>query len=515
MNARFIENQIRALCARPVWTIGGLIFSLAFILCASTALRAQQITLQDAERIAEENNFDLRMLRAQRQVAVETERVRFRDFFPTASVSYRQNRTVAQRDFDNGLYSVQLNVSQPVYDGGRTALAHQIAEIDVRLAGENYTVQRNQLRLQVRQSFLQLQQVIDNVALAKYNTESAQRMFDVAEAKRKQGDITPADYFQIRNELSQRRLEQVRQENKEKDSYVDFAFLLRLARGESVEISKLDLYNLDMKKLEVEEEVLFNLALAKRPDLRQARIDVEKARREYMITEYYYLPTVSLTGRYGKTGATWPPTTVEWGVGFNVTFNIFGSTLRTDGVDNRSRGESSRGYSGGGQLDIYNNPGYSSAALQNEINLRKARQKSEDLLFQVQNEVHRQSRDLNDQRTALELADEGLAVKEMQLNLARRKYQNGELSLQLLFDQENQVRQARSNLIQQRVDTAIAVGKLELSLGLDLDELQLLNFDELKSGPEIEGRSWKPRTKIEIPPARLLPGNELPLQNER
>ncbi len=471
----------------------------AVFLPATAYPEAQPMTLQQAEQTAEENNFELRMLRAERKAASETENARFRDFFPSASVSYRQNRTVAQRDYDNGTYSVQVTLSQPIYDGGRTALAHEIAEIDVKMAGENFTVQRNRLRFQVRQGFLQLQQALDNITLARFNIKSAETMLSRAGIERSQGAITELDFRQIQNEHSRRLLEKRRQENQFKDAKIDFLFLLRMEPGSEVELSRLDLYSLAIDDLELDEETLYNAALLKRPDIRQARIDVEKARREHLITEYYYLPTVALTGRYGKTGDTWPPTTSEWGIGFNVTFNIFGSTLRTDAVDNRTRNETGRGLSQGGQLDIFNNPGYSAAALRNEIQLRRTRQKNEDLLFQMQNEVHRQMRDLREQKKDLELADEALAVREMRLELSRMKYRNGELSLQLLFDEEMKAMQARYQLVQQRVQSALAVGKLELGLGLELDELNLLHFSQLENNAQNEGRSWQPRTRIEIP----------------
>jgi len=86
----------------------------------------------------------------------------------------------------------------------------------------------------------------------------------------------------------------------------------------------------------------------------------------------------------------------------------------------------------------------------------------------------------------------------------RRRMIMGELSLSEYLEEEIKLIQARLQLIQERVEFALSINQLEMDLGLELDQLGLLNFAELTPEEEEEGirRLWQPRTKILTPGER-------------
>jgi outer membrane protein len=462
----------------------------ALFLCAASTLCAEPLTMKQAEQLAEGASFDLRILRAEQNAAREVERTRFRDYFPQAGISYRQNRSIAQRNFDTGSYSVQLNVSQPVYDGGRTSLAHEIAGIDVRMARERYNSQKSAVRFSAREGYLRLQQSKASLELARENLKNAESMFERARIQLRQGEMSQIDFKDIESRLETHKLELKKRQDAHADSTYDFASLLRIDPG-SIEVAGVDLFSLAPAPDPVSESELVSRALQKRPDLREARIELEKARREYLITEYYYLPTVALTGRYGKTGEKWPPTTAEWGVGVNVTFNLFGSTLQTDAQSNRTPTGASQGFSAGGNLDIYNNAAYDDAQIRNEIELGKAREKKEQLLRHIEETVRREKRSLERAREELDLLDRTLANKEQRFLVSNLRYRRGELSLDRLLEDELKLIEERYSLIEARVNYVLSCGKFELGLGLELDELSLFTLPE--AGPDAHLRAWQSR----------------------
>lgn len=451
---------------------------------------AAPLGMKQAEDMAEAVSFDLRLLRAEQDVAREVERTRFRDYFPQAGITYRQNRSIAVRDFDTGSYSVQVSVSQPVYDGGRTSLAHEIAGIDVRMARERYRSQKSVIRFSAREAYLRLQQSRAALELARENIKGTESLFDRARVQMRQGEIAALDFKEIESRLLSHKLELKRREDSHRDAVYDFSSLLRVDPA-STEVSGVDLFSLEAKADGPEESELVSRAMQKRPDLREARIELEKARREHLITEYYYLPTVALTGRYGKTGEKWPPTTAEWGVGVNVTFNLFGSTLQTDAQSNRTPTGASQGLSTGGHLDVYNNAAYNDAGMRNEIELAKAREKKEQLLRDIEETVKRQKRGLERAREELDLLDRALSVKEQRFLVSSLRYRRGELSLDRLLEDEMKLIEERYRLIETRVNYVLACGKLELGLGLELDELSLFTLPE--GGPDVLIRAWQPR----------------------
>ncbi len=482
-----------------------LLYAVLVLPCGMHAEEARPlIGLGDAERMAVENSFDLRLLEVEAAALDKGQKAKIRDFFPQLSVSYRQNRTVAQRDFDNGNHSVQLQISQPVYDGGRSVIALEIARIDLRLIQERKKQAANQLRLEARQQYLKLQQSMIGVSVAKANLESSSALLKKTEAEYRLGMITALDLSEVRNQHDQKALSLRKEQNAYHDAARDFALFLRLPEQEIPRLKFLDLANLTVRELVLKQEEMVQLALENRPDVRQAKIDRMKAEKQYLITERHYLPTISLTGHYGKSGDKWPPRTLEWGVGVNISFPLFGSTVRSDSSLNRTKGDTQRSVSSGGTADIYNNAAWDEPGLRSTMEVMRSADKAHVLDKQVGLKVERLVRDYDDRRKSLELADQALAVREKRFQIEVKKYAGGETSLTELFEEELKLIQARQGLVRERVEYALSVNQLEVELGLDLDALGLIHYTELDSADEDTIRkAWAPKTKIEIPRPRM------------
>ncbi|MCB1315376.1 MAG: TolC family protein, partial [Leptospiraceae bacterium] len=461
---------------------------------------AGRMGLAEAERIAESNSFDLRISRAELAATDEALDGRFREFFPSVNVSYRRNRAVARRNIDNGTHSVQVSVSQPVYDGGRTGLAYEIAQIDVALARERINEQRNQIRYQVREAYLGLLQQRENMGITRLSLQTARDVRDRAAVQLRQGAITPLDYAELENEFRRRELELQQQEDAYGDSVEDFARLLRLPDDEQVEPEPLNLHNFEIGTIQVSDDELYRLAINNRSDVRQARIDLMRSRREYLITKYDYLPTISLTGNYGKTGDDWPPRNTEWGVGINFTFRIFGNTLSNDAQYNRSDNETSTGYSTSGQLSIYDNAAWREPHLRNQIQLLQSIDSNEQLKKDILAEVRRLRREFIARTEQLKLTDRALAIQEQRFRINQLRFRRGELAVSEYLEEELQLIQGRLNYVQERISLVLAANQLELNMGLPLDSLSLVQIRELTTEEAAEQPPlWQPHARIRVP----------------
>jgi len=481
---------------------------------------ARVIGLHDAEDIAVGNSFDLRSLRMERAIANETLDARFRDFFPSLSLSYRRNRVVAPRNFDNGTHSVQVSVSQPVYDGGRTSLSYEIAEIDVALARERFEEQSNQLLFQVREAYLRLLQERENISIAEASLASAAQALRRSRVERRQGVVTELDFREIETEHERRVLELRQQKDAYRDGLEDFRLQLRLPQDEAFEISRLDLLELKINELELSAEEIYQLALENRSDVRQARIDLMRSRKEYLLAKYDWLPTVSLTGSYGRTGEEWPPTNTEWSVGVNFTVRAFGHTVNSDVQSTRSQNETSRGVSSSAQWNVYDNAGWREPRMRSELALAQAKDRNDQLRKQIRNEAERLKRGFYDQQRQLDISDQNLAVREQRFKVQRARYYNGEISVTEYLEEELRLIEARLGLVQSRIELILAGNQIELGLGLPIDSLNLVQINELnpeeqeqqterQSGVDGRARSWTPRTELQLPQAPFDPRADL------
>ncbi|MBL8018242.1 MAG: TolC family protein [Leptospirales bacterium] len=470
---------------------------------------ARKVGLSEAEQFAENGNVDLKALRAERAIADEGRKAKFRDFFPTMSLSYRRNRTLANRDFDSGSHSVQVSMSQPVYDGGRSGLAYEVAEIDVKLAQEKHSEFRNRLRFQIRSAYLAVLREKAAISIARTSLESSKFVFDKAVVERRQGSITELDFREIENEFARRKMDLKQAEDGLRDRQIELATILRWPADEELDIRDLDLFSLRPSDFKSSLEEMLQIALKERPDVRQARIDLMRSRREYLITEHDYLPTVALTGNYGKTGEEWPPRQTEWGVGVSFTFRIAGSTLSNDLRSLHSRNETTSGYSSGAQLNVYDNPGAKASHMRNEVGLMKAREKERQLEEQLRNEVTRLRRSYHDKLELVSITDRALAVKEQRFKIQQIQLRNGSLSVPRYIEEEIKLIEARSALVRERIELILTANQVELSLGLPVDSLALVDLKSIETeDPSAGRRAWLPHTNLNLP-SKPGPGPKL------
>ncbi len=456
-----------------------LIVSLLFPLAP---LPGAPLSIAEAEEIAERNSVELRLLRGEQAIAEEGVHSRWRDFFPQLALSYRRNRTVAQRNFDNGAHSVQLSVSQPVFDGGRSLLALEIARLDRRLNAEKYSQARATLRLQVRQDYFRILNDQENARIGRSSLESARRALNRAELELEQGAIPALDEQQLAVEFERRALELERSERSLQESERSLGRLLRTDHGQRLELFGLENFELRFPAPPPDGATLAELALENRSDVRQARIDALRAAREERIQRYDWLPTIALTGNLGRTGEEWPPRTTEWGVGVSFTFRAFGNTLVTDAQENRSRGETSRGYSSSATLNVYDNAGWRATRLRSQLDAMRSREQREQLITDVQAEIEKLRHDFLLRVREVELAERTLDVHGRRFQVDRLKYENGETALQDYLEQELRFVQAQLDAVRQRIDLALAANQLETALGLPLDSLGLVEI-RLRSAP--------------------------------
>lgn len=444
---------------------------------------APQMSLREAEIIAEENHPELRALRQERAIANENIKVKFRDFFPSVSLSYRQSRTVAQREFDNGSQSVQLNISQPIYDGGRTSLAHEVAKLDASISTEKYKKARNDLKLRVRTAFFALQQQKGQMDLARLSIKSTDLLYKRAVIERRQDAIALIDFREIENEHKRRQFALEKQEAAYRSSIADFAHTLHLPPGSEPALVAIDLTRAVIRDSNRLPDELKTLAEENSPELRQARLDVYRSRKEYLITSHDYLPSVSLTGHYGRTGEEWPPRSLDWGVGINVTIPLQGSTLRTDAQYNSTKADTQRGLSEGGEFDFYNNPGYRAAGMRNELQLFRARANREDLRRNIDLRIDKFARETRERNNELSLLAEKVSISELRNTVEYRKYISGQTALHDYLEEEIKLQQARADLLEKRVESILAVGQFEADIGLELDYLGLIDLPENNPAP--------------------------------
>jgi outer membrane protein TolC len=478
--------------------IYGIPAAALFLLLPLTGVSSQTIGLQEAENLAIDNNFELKSLRMELRINNEAMKGKYRDFFPSVSFSYRHGRSIAERNLDNSNYSVQMSVTQPVYDSGRRELAYEISQITTRMSMEKYKTVRAQLQFKVRGAYLEIQKKRDFLSLSEKSLENSKLLLEKAEVEHRQGVITEIDYREIKNENEKRVLDLTKTEDDLRDAYNDFYFLLNIHDQFHPELRHLKLYNIEPTVPSVSVGDLIDVALKSRTDYREAQLAVDRETKEYLISKYSSLPQISITGSYGRSGEVWPPTNHEWGLGVNFSFDFLGNSVSSDTTYNSSQNNQSKGYSTGGSLNLYDNPLWKQDRLQKALNLKKGQRGKKELNYQIESTIQRLYRDILQSQKNLKLADEITAIQERRHEIERRKFSLGEISLHDYFREELRLNENRLKLIQERVDYVLSINKLELEMGLDIDSLKFFDMNTLMDDAKMDGSlpGWASKTVI-------------------
>ncbi len=330
------------------------------------------------------------------------------------------------------------------------------------------------------------------MTLARLALASTELLYKRALIEKRQESIALIDFREIENEHKKREFALKKEEASFADKQREFANLLHLPEGSIPVLVDVDLNRVTLKETVPKTDDLRALAEENSPDLKQARLDLYRSRREYLITEHDYLPTISLTGHYGRTGETWPPRSLDWGVGFNVTLPLQSSTLRTDAQYNSTKAETQHGLSQGGELDIYNNAGYRAAEMRNELQLFRARSSRDDLKRGLDLKLDRFARETAERIKDLDLLAEQVSISELRIAVEYRKYLSGQTALHDYLEEEIKLQQARQSLLEKRVESILSINQFEADIGLDLDALNLIDLPPSAAQTAVETKRGLP-----------------------
>ncbi|MCB1169048.1 MAG: TolC family protein [Leptospiraceae bacterium] len=434
------------------------------------------LTLQEVETLVLKRSMKLKDAAIQHRIAEEKEAIQFRKLFPSLSISYRQNRTVARRNFDNGRYSVQVKLSQPIYDGGRSSLRRKVARIQTRISRDRKLLLRRKIAHRTRKAYLALQRALAKLSLARSRRKRSEKMLESAKLEHRNGLITRLDFLEIQNQhrRSLQRIDAAKRSTEQAQKQL--MLLTGLPEQTFPGIRLLDMRNTEFRALEISPDRLARLTLQNHPGILRLRRELYRARQNHMTAKQYYLPTVSLTARYGKTGERWPPGQSEWGLGLNITFRGLQSTLSQNvGLDESGNG-ASRGVSSGGQLQVLNDTGADIRQLNATSSLLKARRSLQDLKKSLPLKAKNLAREYRNRRLELKITEQSYRIQKKRFKIDVLRYRKGQLSLEEYNEEEQRLHQASLSRIQQRLQLLEFISRMELDLGLSHDDLELVRM---------------------------------------
>lgn len=294
---------------RMKWTIGLILLAIVAGGTVWAQSLREPLTLEQSIKIALEK--DLRLHSAMEGITGS----RFRqkqaatNFLPqwTGEYSYSRNDPAVtvgavqvalptQRLSSKDLFNFNTVINQPIFAGGSILSNYRLEKYGVEISkGDVETVKRD-IVLQVRVGYFNILTAEKLVDVAKQAVKQFEAQLEVSKAFFEVGIIPKNDLLQAEVRLANTRQALVKIENELALAKSQFNILLR--RDINEPLSVVDILEYKPSVLRLDDSL--DEALRQRPELKNAALRVEQAKESVKIARSGFLPTISLSGYYGR-----------------------------------------------------------------------------------------------------------------------------------------------------------------------------------------------------------------------
>ena len=308
-------------------------------------------TLQECIDYAMQNNITLQQARLMKKTATETRKQSQAALLPSLNASTNQTvgyrpwletgtttvsngtvNTKVNKTYYNGTYGV--NASWTVWNGNQNRnqlklnkVAEEQADLDIAETANSIQERIAQLYIQI----LYLNEAIhvnaESLETSKKNEERGKEMVEV-------GKMSKADLAQLTAQRATDEYNLVEARSNLADYKLELKQLLEIT-GEQ----EFDIVTLEASDEQALAEIpslsgVYEKALAQRPEIQNAKLDLKSSDLQMKIAKAGHLPTVSLSGGVGTSTASMSSS--EWGTQMKTNFDAsIGASLSIPIFDNR------------------------------------------------------------------------------------------------------------------------------------------------------------------------------------
>jgi len=402
-----------------------------------------------------------------RMNAIETMRLgklSIRKFFPKLGVSYSESDGVRVGVADSREKRLEFSLTQPVFDGGKSALEHEIATLAASYAYQDCIAETRQLEARIAGEYLELALKKANLAIQDVLLQSAGEQLSIAKSEYENGVSLESDYLECMINRSGVEYDRIRLAREYESAERRFKMTLGLDEAIGLEIGALSPAEPNMRAMSANIDAICERALAVSADLARKRSDLRVTEAKTRRACWDFAPNVSLRCSLGFTGDAFPLTEPSFSVSVIFGFDnpVFpGSFTSEYDYLNGKLGS----VSNSAQVSVFDGITWNGDRRLAEISLLRARLDCEraerELRVSIRDGVY--SRDDALSRRAIKA--ETIRLMEKKSRIGELRAARGELKRVDLLDEMIALAKARTEMLS--IESELA--NLERSLAIALD----------------------------------------------
>jgi outer membrane protein TolC len=321
---------------RMKWTLGFIFLVLVTGGTVWAQASQEPLTLEQSIEIALERNLSLHSAKEGVVGSRYRQKQAMTSFLPqwTGEYGYSRNDPAVvvgsvqaalptQRLTSKDLFNFNSVINQPIFAGGSIRSNYRIEKYGVDISKGDVETVRRDIVLQVRVGYFNILTAEKFVDVAKQALKQFEAQLEVSKAFFEVGIIPKNDLLQAEVRLANARQALVKAENDLALAKSQFNIFLR--RDINEPLSVVDILEYKPSVLRLDDSL--DEALRHRPELKNAELRVEQAKESVKIARSGYLPTIGLSGYYGRFSDEFSLygdlSSDRWTVEALATFNLF------------------------------------------------------------------------------------------------------------------------------------------------------------------------------------------------
>ncbi len=310
------------------------------LLLLLAVFQLKSLDLERAKTIALKNNPELQ---AEKETALASKNELWKNYLsiiPSASLNggwtkfeNEQQNFSGQNAYD-AQYSYQLNINQPIFNGGKVWLGIGLNRDLYQIAKKSLKSKRLNVITEVEKKYYA---ILENQALleiARKDLQTSRTNKEIAQVRLDAGTLSQAEFLQLQSELANKEVTLIQREALYQTSKIDLQNYLQLAEMEKLE--KIDsktfqpelekLQNLDSQTIEALIEKLRKIGFTENPNLQMTEIGISSNQKSVLMTAGNFLPTLNLQYLKGWSKYEWDDEFQDTGIaqiGLNISLPIF------------------------------------------------------------------------------------------------------------------------------------------------------------------------------------------------
>lgn len=421
-------NVIQYLKQQIGWvTIGAIVLQQSLVFASPI-----ELSLEDSVNLALKNNPAIQIALADKEKSVWSKNEAEAGKLPTVSWGSSYNMNGRSGNFSSdGTLNNNLRMNWQLYSGNRIENQIKQAELGISSADLNVRKTKQQIKLDAETAYYNVLQAKMMLAVNQETVNNLKEHQTVVQAKYDAGVVAKSDVLRADVELSNAQQALIKSQNQYDLAVANLLNVMNLSAGTDIILKD----ELQYVQADLSLDECITLAMDNRPDIEQAKINVDIAAINVKSAQSGKLPSVSMSASTGWNDS-FVPNDNNFSIGLSANWNIFDAGITNAKIK------------------------------QGQASLERAKLQKEQLLDSVEQEIRQNYLSMKEAEKRLETTNVAVNKAEEDLYIAREKYNAGVGTNIDVIDAQLALTQAKTNHLQALYDYNVNKAKLEKAIGV-------------------------------------------------